>query len=451
MTLLAAPDIVLTGRFTSGQAQTWAHVPFQVPPGTDQLHLRYSYSDRIDSNPLLTGGNTLDLGLFDERGTAAGSPGFRGWSGSAKDEVTIAADWATPPYRAGAIGAGTWHVLLGPYKVGPRGLDYRVEIWLNPDLPPARPPHVEMPAARRLPPPAEPGWLRCDLHCHTQFSDGDSWPDEVRAAAAHAGLDVLGITDHNSAHTGPYPNDGQRPFVLHGVEVTTYGGHWNVWGTADWHEFRRPDQPTTAASMRAAVAAGGFVSINHPRPYGPPWRYGDDLPNQAIEVWNGSWDRLNWIALAAWEAQLRRGRRLVAVGGSDTHYLKPEDAAAPSPISRPRLGEPTTWLHVAGAPTVAGLLDALRGGRCFISCGPEGPQLYVSTREGVVQARAVGATGSTLMLISEGTTIFAVALDRVDWSDEFPFPATGRYVRAQIVDQYGNVLALSNALWRATL
>jgi hypothetical protein len=55
------------------------------------------------------------------------------------------------------------------------------------------------------------------------------------------------------------------------------------------------------------------------------------------------------------------------------------------------------------------------------------------------------------MLISEGTTIFAVALDRVDWSDEFPFPATGRYVRAQIVDQYGNVLALSNALWRATL
>src|SRR5690606_5846350 len=131
----------------------------------------------------------------------------------------------------------------------------------------------------------------------TRYSDGDSWPREVRAAAARAGLDVLGITDHNSAHVGPYPDDRYRPFVLHGVEVTTYGGHWNVWGTDTWHEFRQPNRAATAAAMRAAAGAGSIVSLNHPKPFGPPWEYGDDLANHTLEVWNGPWDRLNWIAL----------------------------------------------------------------------------------------------------------------------------------------------------------
>jgi hypothetical protein len=269
----------------------------------------------------------------------------------------------------------------------------------------------------------------------------------VRAAAARTGLDVLGITDHNSAHVGPYPNDGRRPFVLYGVEVTTYGGHWNVWGTSEWHEFRQPNRPATAAAMQAAADAGGFVSINHPKPYGPAWTYGDGLANHAIEVWNGPWDRLNWIALAEWDAQLRRGRRLVAVGGSDTHALAPQDPATAGPLPRPRLGEPTTWLRVDGEPTVAGLLDALHHGRCFVSRGTEGPELYVSLHDGIVQTRAVGAAGMTLMLIADGASIAAAAITDSDYTTVIELPGSTRYVRAQIVDQYGNVTALSNALW----
>ena len=76
-------------------------VPFDVPSGVRQLEVRYSYSDRIDSDPLVGGGNTLDIGLFDPRGTATGSIGFRGWSGSHKDAFVVGEDWATPPYAAG--------------------------------------------------------------------------------------------------------------------------------------------------------------------------------------------------------------------------------------------------------------------------------------------------------------------------------------------------------------
>ena len=111
-------------------------VPFQVGPGHRQLHIRYSYSDQIDSDPLLSGGNTLDIGLFDPRGTETGSVGFRGWSGSNKLEFVVGEDWATPPYAPGPILPGTWNVLLGPYKVGPRGCDWSVEIRFDPELPP---------------------------------------------------------------------------------------------------------------------------------------------------------------------------------------------------------------------------------------------------------------------------------------------------------------------------
>src|SRR4029450_7474504 len=121
-------DVILKGSFDAAHQRRYAHVPFDVPPGIKAIHVNYDYSDRISSDPLLSGGNTLDIVLFDPRGIAPSSPGFRGWSGSHKLSFSVTETWATPAYLAGPIQPGTWHVLLGPYKVGPRGLDYRVEI-----------------------------------------------------------------------------------------------------------------------------------------------------------------------------------------------------------------------------------------------------------------------------------------------------------------------------------
>src|SRR5438067_5183674 len=267
-----------------------------APAGLRQLHIRYSYSEQIDSDPLIGGGNTLDIGLFDERGIVEGSPGFRGWSGSNKMEFTIDEGWATPPYRKGKIGAGTWHVLLGPYKVGPRGCDWKVQIWFDPGL---RSPWKSAGfGGRRLDPDplpdARPGWLRGDLHCHTLYSAGDSWPPEMLNAAAEAGLDFLGVTDHNNvAHQLAYgPGGDGLPIVLPGVEVTTYGGHWNAWGTDRWWEFREPEAKAVERAMRTAAESGAVVSICHPKPFGPPWEY-DVPPVHGIEVWNSDWVKLN--------------------------------------------------------------------------------------------------------------------------------------------------------------
>jgi predicted metal-dependent phosphoesterase TrpH len=458
---LGPADRSLTGHLAPDQARRYLTVPFAVPEGIEQLHVRYDYSDRIASDPDLDNGNTLDIGLFDEHGSAAGSPGFRGWSGSDKLAFTIGRNWATPPYRPGPIGAGTWSVLLGPYKVAAQGLDYRVEIWFDPGLadrpiPPAAPAW----ARREIASPAEAGWVRADLHSHTVFSDGDSWPVETMAAAWNVGLDVIGITDHNSAISASKYAAGLAggPLLVPGVETTTYGGHWNSWaapGAAGhrWYDFREPTGPATEAAMAAAVAAGAFVSINHPKPLGPPWLYPEVTSFHAVEVWNGDWDKLNTVALAYWEALLRQGRPVVAVGGSDTHHLHT--------VRRPRFGipdarfgTPTMFIRVGGGPlTIATVLAALRRGDCFISESPTGPELYVAratdTDDAPLTVRVVGAASDTLSVIGPDGAAFAAAVPSWDWSVAVPFPAGTPWLRAQVTDRVGRVRALSNAVWRS--
>jgi hypothetical protein len=447
---------VLEGRFTAKDEKRYSLVPFEVGSGHRQIHIRYEYNDRIDSDPTLFGGNTLDIGIFDPRGTATGSEGFRGWSGSNKLELVIGEDWATPPYSAGPILAGTWHVLLGPYKVGPRGCDWRVEVRLDPGL--SSPPDdlVRTGTAQRpMLPAAREGWWRGDLHCHTRYSDGDSWPSEMLHAATETGLEFLGVTDHNNvAHHAAYGSGGgPGPLVLPGVEVTTYGGHWNAWGTDRWWEFRTPEGPSVERAMAQAMEAGAFVSVNHPKAFGPPWEYPDVRSFHAVEVWNGPWERANAQALAFWDARLRSGMRLVAVGGSDTHILRGAD---PDPRHSPRLGAPTTWIAAGARPDAAALVGALRQGRTFVSASPAGPQLYLDPAGDGVIASVRGDGAATLVLIGDAGPIATAAIPSGippgdEWSHRAAVPRGSAYVRAEVHASSGDMLALTSPLWSGAL
>ena len=447
---LPKPDLLLQGHFEKEHERRYAHVPFDVPAGRRQIHIRYSYNDQIDSDPTLGGGNTLDIGLFDERGIAESSAGFRGWSGSEKMEFTIDEAWATPPYRKGTIRGGRWHVLLGPYKVGPRGCDWKVEIWFDSGL---RSPWRELGFSRRVDPDPLPvareGWLRGDLHCHTLYSDGDSWPPEMLSAAGAAGLDFLGVTDHNNVgHQLAYgPGGNGLPIVLPGIEVTTYGGHWNAWGTDRWWEFRDPESRAVERTIRAAAESGAVVSICHPKPFGPPWEYEGVSGFHAVEVWNGPWAQQNAASLAFWESYLRRGDRRVALGGSDTHYLHGRDLGARDADS---LGVPTTWVQVGDRPTVKAILEALREGRSFVSESARGPQLYLEAdrgRAGRVSVEVRGGAGGRLELVTDVASPVVSMVDRDVWDSTFDVPARASYVRAQLTSAGGALRALANPLW----
>src|SRR2546429_6460088 len=200
-------------------------------------------------------------------------------------------------------------------------------------------------------------------------------------AGAETGLDFLGVTDHNTiAHVAEYgAGGGGRPIVIPGVEVTTYGGHWNAWGTERGWEFRAPEASGVEQAMTEAADAGAFVSVNHPKPFGPAWEYDTIRSMHAIEVWNGPWARLNSAALDFWEARLRLGQRLVAVGGSDTHILR---RRVTDPRHTQALGMPTTWVEAGPGAGGAAVIDARRAGRIFVSAGTAGAPPYPQPQRG---------------------------------------------------------------------
>ena len=167
----------VTGHLPTG-APDYVYLPVQVPRGVREIAVKYSYNK--PSVPAGSLANALDIGIFDQRGTALGSKGFRGWSGGFRTEFAISSSEATPGYLPGPIEPGTWHVVLGPYQVMPEGLDYQVDITLRygaagQAFTPSYPPERARGRGR--------AWYRGDSHLHTVYSDGKRTPDQVAAAA----------------------------------------------------------------------------------------------------------------------------------------------------------------------------------------------------------------------------------------------------------------------------
>jgi hypothetical protein len=110
-----------------------------------------------------------------------------------------------------------------------------------------------------------------------------------------------------------------------------------------------------------------MFSINHPdSPI--PWKHDVVRSYQAVEVWNAPWRWYNEPALLRWDEHLKRGERMIAVGGSDSHCVPPAKMTQPNGP-----GEPCTWVYVEGPLTQRGVLEAVELGHVFISEAPNGP------------------------------------------------------------------------------
>ena len=321
-----------------------------------------SYSYDKPPVPAGTHGNSCDIGIFDERGTDLGGEGFRGWSGGSRTEFAIAADTATPGYLPGPVNPGTWHVVLGPYTIAPRGLDYRVDVTLTFGAP-------GEPFAGRYPPQQIPrssrAWYRGDCHLHTVYSDGSRSPEQVAAGARAAGLDFIVTAEHHtSASHGAWAElAGEDLLVVTGEEVTTRNGHYLALGIppGEWVDWRyRARDGAFAGFARRIRHSGGIVVPAHP--YAPfvagSWRFGYDDAD-AVEVWNGPWTPDDECAVATWDSMLissvhGRQRWLPAMGNSDAH-------AEPQLI-----GLPHNVVH-ADALSRDALVAALAAGRAWIA------------------------------------------------------------------------------------
>jgi len=373
---MSTPEtLTLKGKLQPEQTKSYVTLPFEVPGNVEQIDVSYRYSDAIGSDPRLTGGNTIDIGIFDVRGKQFGGEGFRGWSGSARDQFYIALDNATPGYMPGAISQGTWFICLGVYKVADEGCDYEVTITFTYGeivQPIHFPRRLELSAITLSNKANESGWYRGELHCHTHHSDGDSSVQDVVRKAESLGLEFLAITDHNVLTQQIKMRDIHTSLMLiPGMEVTTYHGHWNIWGAGGWIDFRALSEDDMQQSIETALQAGYLISCNHPRPYGPEWEFPDVTGFHCIEVWNGPWQFFNADAISYWENKLRNGEHYVAVGGSDSHFHTREHPA--------QLGHPTTCIYCEDDPSPQALVDSLRAGHAYITESPQGASLLLSS------------------------------------------------------------------------
>ena len=108
--------------------------------------------------------------------------------------------------------------------------------------------------------------------------------------------------------------------ALKGQEVTTYGGHINVWGLSngEWIDFRVPPQKEESAKQISSEAEklGGIASINHPTMDcgGCNWTYGNWENMASVEIWNATWDSQDESALKLWDKLLQKGKIITAIG-----------------------------------------------------------------------------------------------------------------------------------------
>jgi predicted metal-dependent phosphoesterase TrpH len=444
----------------------YAIVPVDVPAGARALRVSLRY-DAAASSSDADDGNLVDLGLLAPGPTGVGRATFCGWSGSERAEVVVGETTATPGYRPGPIPPGTWHVLLGLYRILPSGCEARVRVEVMPDET-AIPDGMSAlpawaPSAWALPAVGELRWIPVDLHAHTVHSDGAETVRALAARAGAAGLEALFITDHNTdAHLAELAPDRRSggPALLPGEEVTTYRGHLNALGIRTWVEFRYADAAGVAVAIEEIHAQGGLASANHPTSADLPWLHGDDLDLDCVEVWNGPWSPEDDEALAWWEELAAGGRNTTAVGGSDTH--------GPGPAEQP-VGVPTTWVRAEHADLGA-LLEGIRAGRVVLTrdTGTPPPDLWLEsgTRHatvgetlrpeaghGVVVRWAVGSPGESappssslrIRLIVDGVIrhdVVATGPAGSGWT--IPARETPSRVRLEIRGKGGQLVAATN-------
>lgn len=462
----APPDLTLTGVLTRADHERYREVPFTVPAGVDRVTVELDYEGRDVRT-------VVDLGLRDP-------DRFRGWSGGNKRRISVGEASATPSYLPGPIPPGEWRVILGVpnIRAGSRS-SYTVRVWLERG---DAGPLVEAPLK------AGPGWYRGDLHTHTGHSDGACAPagggervpcpvHRTLDAAKAAGLDFVAVTDHNTVSQANSLRELAPSYpgllAIVGREVTTFQGHFNAIGPSGPLPFQVHGRTTMAEVLGAARAAGALTVVNHPAlPSGEAcmgcgWTAAgvDWSQVDAVEVINGGTLRAEQgqaetalSGIGFWQARLNAGARLTAVAASDNHDagLPPD---APSAVGRPRT------VVYARELSQAAVLEGLRSGRAFVDLtGDPDVVLDLTAQAGgasavmggvltaasgaavTVEARLSGLN-SRVAFVADGRPLGPAEAPDADGVRRVVLQGRPRWVRAEVRDETGRLLLLSNPIY----
>jgi hypothetical protein len=208
-------------------------------------------------------------------------------------------------------------------------------------------------------------WFKGNTHLHSTASDGGKTVAELERMYAGAGYDFLCLTDHWVA--SDLARDGRAagaPVLwLDGIELhgRDHGGsQYHVVCLGTLEGISR--EMGFIAAMEAARSQGALLILAHPHWMGNSFEDALRWGFHGVETYNHVCHWLNGKGNghAYWSAMLERFPNTLGFAVDDAH-LRPEHP-----------GWNGGWIMVAAeACTREAILDAIRAGRFYATCGPE--------------------------------------------------------------------------------
>jgi predicted metal-dependent phosphoesterase TrpH len=268
-------------------------------------------------------------------------------------------------------------------------------------------------------------WYKANLHTHTTLSDGDvNLPIRVKQYRDR-GYQVLAVTDHEKTNQITGYSDPNF-LLLNGMETHPRSNsqipyHFVCLNIPEGLKFTA--DVNAAERIRQVKAGGGEIIFAHP--YGAGHTINDMLAVDgyiAMEVYNGKFSYTGkGYNSVQWDQLLNAGRIIPAVANDDLH-------------NSALIGQSWTMIKAKELSPKA-IMEALRTGCCYASCGPAFEDFRVEAGTAAVKSSPV----VEICFMGQNTFSHNVTADpnHLITTAKYKLPEKIRWVRAEIVDANG--------------
>ena len=280
--------------------------------------------------------------------------------------------------------------------------------------------------------------LKGNLHTHTTRSDGDAKPDVVTRQYAMMGFDFLALTDHRiynyenfAPETGILMIPGMELDIsipeakVHCVHVVSLGPTENN-GFAQDQQIEKPAKIQRTAQAQPLIdmahQANNLPMVCHPEWSGTGTAELEEMQDYSLmEIWNTGcvFDNMLDAHAAYWDELLCHGRKIYGVATDDAHS-----------VQHMGLG----YIRVNAEKNVDSILDALKKGAFYSSCGPEIYDFFVEDGKATVVCSPVDK-----IIFRHFRVPYRVANGRNMQSAQVNVAPNTNYIRAEVIDHRGCV------------
>ena len=278
--------------------------------------------------------------------------------------------------------------------------------------------------------------LRGNLHCHTTRSDGKGKPDAVCRQYAMMGYDFLALTDHRVYNCENFAPETDL-LIIPGMELDisipearVHCAHVVAVGPTENNGFSHDQQIEKFAQIQCIGQAQVLIDMVHeannlPIVCHPEWSGTgaselEEMKDYSLmEIWNSGCvleNRLDMNA-AYWDELLCHGRKIFGVATDDGHA-----------VHQHGLG----YIRVNAEKNAASVLEALKKGAFYASCGPEIYDFFVEDGKATVVCSPVRE-----ILFRHFRMPYKVIVGRDIQSGQVDVMPRTNYIRAEVIDEQG--------------